>query len=210
MQTASGGSGGHGAGAGKGKGKSSAKGGKGNVQREGRGNGGGGKGKWDVDKEGPSVNKAQATEDKGKGTTTSASSTASVQEQPKEEIDKEDAKSQSSTSQQRNTTAGSGEMNSESLVSEVTALLRSMRMQGPQGPRLSAISIKRLERNVSRTTLLDGGATHCLRPTTSQQEFGGAEASEGLWNADYARYVNAENYTNPRAGENGAEDCVEE
>ena len=127
MQTASGGSGGQGAGAGgKGKGKSSAKGGKGNAQREGRGNGGGGKGKWDGDKESPSVNKAQATEDKGKGTTTSASSTATGQEQPKEEIDKDDARSQSSTSQQRNTTAGSGEMNSESLVSEVTALLKSM------------------------------------------------------------------------------------
>ena len=150
MQTASGGSGGQGVGAGgKGKGKSSAKGGKGNVQREGRGNGGGGKGKWDGDKESPSVNKAQATEDKGKGTTTSASSTATGQEQPKEEIEKDEARSQSSTSQQRNTTAGSGEMNSESLVSEVTALLKSMRMQGP---RLSAISIKRLERNTSRTT----------------------------------------------------------
>ena len=173
MQTASGGSGGQGVGAGgKGKGKSSAKGGKGNGQREGRGNGGGGKGKWDGDKESPSVNKAQATEDKGKGTTTSASSTATGQEQPKEEIEKDDARSQSSTSQQRNTTAGSGEMNSESLVSEVTALLKSMRMQGP---RLSAISIKRLERNTSRTTLLDGGATHCLRPTTSQQEWDSAQ-----------------------------------
>ena len=173
MHTASGGSGGQGVGAGgKGKGKSSTKGGKGNVQREGRGNGGGGKGKWDGDKESPSVNKAQTTEDKGKGTTTSASSTATGQEQPKEEIEKDDARSQSSTSQQRNTTAGSGEMNSESLVSEVTALLKSMRMQGP---RLSAISIKRLERNTSRTTLLDGGATHCLRPTTSQQEWDSAQ-----------------------------------
>ena len=126
----------------------------------------------------PMINKAQATEDKGKGTASSAASatsTTSAQEQPKEENDKDDAmRSQSSTSQQgqRNTTARSGEMNSESLVSEVTALLRSMRMQGP---RLSAISIKRLERNLSKTTLLDGGATHCLRPTTSQQEWDAAQ-----------------------------------
>ena len=179
MQTASGGSGqGQGAGAGgKSKGKSTSKGGKGNVQREGRGSngkGGAGKTQWEGDKEtGPSINKAQATEDKGKGTASSAASTTSAQEQPKEENDKEEAtRSQSSTSQQRNTTAGSGEMNSESLVSEVTALLRSMRMQGP---RRSAISIKRLERNLSKTTLLDGGATHCLRPTTSQQEWDAAQ-----------------------------------
>lgn len=65
--------------------------------------------------------------------------------------------------------AGAGE--ASELMGEVTNLLRSLRVGTPQ---IRTCKIRRLEASESRNMLIDGGATHCLRQTTSCQEWQGA------------------------------------
>ena len=124
----------------------------------------------------PMINKTQTTaEEKGKGLSTSSTTATtggdgnetgpSSQDQGMAKDVEKNGKSQSS--------AGTGEADSATLMSEVTSLLRSMRMSSM--PQLSAISIKRLDRTGARTTLLDGGATHCLRPMANQREWDKAQ-----------------------------------
>ena len=55
----------------------------------------------------------------------------------------------------------------QALMSEVTSLLRSLRMD----PQMKVMRVKKLEVGDVKTTLLDGGATHCLRPAKSRQEW---------------------------------------
>ena len=55
-------------------------------------------------------------------------------------------------------------------MSEVTSLLRSMRLDGGD-PQIRMICMKRVNQEDPKTTLLDGGATHCLRPAKSRQEW---------------------------------------
>ena len=141
------------------------------------GQGGGKNGKTSEKSSGkPTINKAQtSTEDKGKGMLTSSTTTTTGG----------DGDEGGSTSQEQGITkngekngrpqnsAGTGEADSATLMSEVTSLLRSMRMSSM--PQLSAISIKRLDNTGARTTLLDGGATHCLRPMVNQREWDKAQ-----------------------------------
>ena len=56
------------------------------------------------------------------------------------------------------------------LMSEVTSLLKSIRMQGESGPRLRAYHVKSIG-DVKEETLLDGGATHCMRQARSKLEW---------------------------------------
>ena len=119
----------------------------------------------------PSVNKMHTTaEDTGKGVSSATSTTSTQKEEPclsagqdlraGEKVEEGQAGTKSS---QQSTAAGTGE-----AESEVTSLLRSMRLNGP---RLSAMALKRVERTSNRTTLLDGGATHC-RPVASHADLG--------------------------------------
>ena len=110
---------------------------------------------------GTAINKMQSDTtgggDKGKG-----NAAAVTQEgKPQQEVGKEAQKQEAST-------GGSGD--TTTLVSEVTSLLRSLRV-GSGIPQLNAISLKRIEKSVNKTTLLDGGATHCLRPMKNQAEW---------------------------------------
>ena len=56
------------------------------------------------------------------------------------------------------------------LMNEVTSLLKSIRMQGESGPRLRAYHVKSIG-SIKEETLLDGGATHCMRQAKSKQEW---------------------------------------
>eukprot|EP00434_Breviolum_minutum_P011457 symbB.v1.2.010103.t1/scaffold656.1/size175949/5 len=54
------------------------------------------------------------------------------------------------------------------LLTEVTSLLKSLRLQPPQ---LRAYQLKKIDGVGSKATLLDGGATHCLRKTENEREW---------------------------------------
>lgn len=60
--------------------------------------------------------------------------------------------------------------NQEGLVSEVTNLLRSLRVT-PDEPRMKACLLRKVAPDEEQSTLLDGGATHCLRRAKSQEEW---------------------------------------
>lgn len=59
------------------------------------------------------------------------------------------------------------------LVSEVTSLLKSIRLQG--GPQIKAYNVMKIGDKATNQTLLDGGATHCLRMMETKQEWNEAE-----------------------------------
>ena len=54
------------------------------------------------------------------------------------------------------------------LLTEVTSLLKSLRLQPPQ---LRAYQLKKIDEVGSKATLLDGGATHCLRKREDEKEW---------------------------------------
>ena len=63
----------------------------------------------------------------------------------------------------------------QALVSEVTSLLKSMRVaqsgtQSGARPSISAVRLNKVEVGKESTVLLDGGATNCLRRATSWKE----------------------------------------
>ena len=60
--------------------------------------------------------------------------------------------------------------NQEGLVSEVTNLLRSLRFNNEE-PRMRTCVVKKLTESEEVMTLLDGGATHCLRTRKSISEW---------------------------------------
>ena len=57
---------------------------------------------------------------------------------------------------------------SEELVSEVTSLLKSLRVQGPQ---IKVCQVNKVQASGEEGTLLDGGATHCLRTRKIEEEW---------------------------------------
>ena len=64
----------------------------------------------------------------------------------------------------------------EELMSEVTSLLRSLRVQGGE-PQIRMIEVRSInEVETGAHTLLDGGATHCLRQCRDQREWDEASA----------------------------------
>ena len=61
------------------------------------------------------------------------------------------------------TGGSSGNGGGEALLAEVTHLLKSIRVPHQEGPQLRAYRVCRVEGPVEQKTLLDGGATHCMR-----------------------------------------------
>ena len=59
----------------------------------------------------------------------------------------------------------------QALMSEVTSLLRTMRMESSSNPQMRVMHLKRIEAGDTKSVLLDGGATHCLRPAKSREEW---------------------------------------
>ena len=162
----SGGSGGgmdgKGPGGGSGKGQPGSGKGKGKVKSKGN-NSGKGVGKEENKPTNPTINKVQPeTEEKsGKGA-------APGGEQTTGEGNPKDVGRGGNVAQGAQGETGS----TQALVSEVTSLLKSLRMGQPQ---LSAIRVKRLDKTNAKTTLLDGGATHCLRPMKDELEWESAQ-----------------------------------
>ena len=63
-----------------------------------------------------------------------------------------------------------GEASTAGFMNEVTSLLKSIRMQGGGGPQLRAFQVMSVG-DAREETLLDGGATHCMRQAKSKQEW---------------------------------------
>lgn len=77
------------------------------------------------------------------------------------------------TSPKEEATGNTG--NQEALMSEVTSLLRSIRVQASE-PAVKAVQLRSIyEAGIHAHTLIDGGATHCLRQRKTQEEW--AQAS---------------------------------
>ena len=65
-------------------------------------------------------------------------------------------------------------------MNEVTSLLRTMRMESHSNPQMRAL--RQNEAGGSKSVLLDGGATHCLRVAKSRAEWeNGAPCEVSLW-----------------------------
>ena len=122
---------------------------------EGKGQGKGKKGG-----KGKSFNKSsgKSEDQERKGTTPSTSATT---ENPKKDEEQNPVPTVKATMAQD---PGTGE-----LVSEVTSLLRSLRVGN--GPQMRACYIKRIQDGKPGEVLLDGGATHCLRRAKDQREW---------------------------------------
>ena len=104
-------------------------------------------------------------DEQGRATTSGTSTTASAsgdgkggQEQPAASAKKADAGT--GASEQGDT--------SKELLTEMTSLLRSLRITEPQ---IKVVQIMRVAEGPSKMTLLDGGATHCLRMARDAQEW---------------------------------------
>ena len=70
---------------------------------------------------------------------------------------------------ENNSDGGTGSIEAATLMSEVSSLLKSMR-SGVK-PQINAVRLQRLDTTGQKTVLLDGGATHCLRPAKNEQEW---------------------------------------
>ena len=70
-----------------------------------------------------------------------------------------------------NNGTGPGANGQEGLMTEVTSLLRSLRMTVDSDPKVRVCQIKRLQTEEKSSVLLDGGATHCMRERRSKEEW---------------------------------------
>ena len=68
---------------------------------------------------------------------------------------------------------GGSEKPETKILEEVTHLLKTMRVQGA-GPQIRVCQVKQLSASEPKSALLDSGATHCLRSTSSSQEWSNA------------------------------------
>lgn len=102
----------------------------------------------------------------GCGKTTSSTTTTTSQDQGKNDEGPGDPPPPE-TSKNAETSGAS-----ETLMTEVSSLLKSIRLQGA-GPQLRAYCVRSTayESGNEGWTLLDGGATHCLRRKTSDKEW---------------------------------------
>ena len=100
--------------------------------------------------------------------TTSSSSTTKAEEGEKSvtgEENKPAVKASSAVDVVKENETGNG---AEELLTEVTSLLKSLRLQPPQ---LRAYQLMKMKGEGSKSTLLDGGATRCLRRKGDEKEW---------------------------------------
>ena len=130
--------------------------------------GGSGAGDGKQDPSGKGKGKGKRSSKGGKGKTMDKS------EEPKPDKDPEgqpSVKAEKVTAEEISApTATAAETGKEALMTEVTSLLRSIRVQGD--PQIKVVSIRKLQPNGRGLyTLIDGGATHCLRMMRSEEEW---------------------------------------
>lgn len=88
------------------------------------------------------------------------------------------------------------------LMNEVTGLLKSMRMTGPQ---VRMVTIRSIRSGEQAEVLLDGGATHCLREARSKAEWEkGTPTQVQLASGSVEMRMNPPNGNNPSAGPGAA------
>ena len=155
--TAEGGSGqGRGNGSQKGYGKGEGKSKNGKDQTKGKDKGGKSKGKGDQQIPDPPSTKSMTTPMDG------------LNETGKGQGEGQD-KDENAGRKENNSDGGTGSIEAATLMSEVSSLLKSMR-SGVK-PQINAVRLQRLDTTGQKTVLLDGGATHCLRPAKNEQEW---------------------------------------
>ena len=154
---AEGGSGqGRGNGSQKGYGKGEGKSKNGKDQTKGKDKGGKSKGKGDQQIPDPPSTKSMTTPMDG------------LNETGKGQGEGQD-KDENAGRKENNSDGGTGSIEAATLMSEVSSLLKSMR-SGVK-PQINAVRLQRLDTTGQKTVLLDGGATHCLRPAKNEQEW---------------------------------------
>ena len=155
--TAEGGSGqGRGNGSQKGYGTGEGKSKNGKDQTKGKDKGGKSKGKGDQQIPDPPSTKSMTTPMDG------------LNETGKGQGEGQD-KDENAGRKENNSDGGTGSIEAATLMSEVSSLLKSMR-SGVK-PQINAVRLQRLDTTGQKTVLLDGGATHCLRPAKNEQEW---------------------------------------
>ena len=111
----------------------------------------------------------------GKAQPSTASSTQATAAVPQAETKGED-RYQKPGIMKTEASQDSGPSETASLVNEVTSLLRSLRVNGPEPEvQLRACHLMKFEVGRNEMTLIDGGATHCLRQAHSPDEWSRAE-----------------------------------
>lgn len=121
-------------------------------------------------KKGKNADKREEHDGKGSGGSTSTSGMADRREDGKgaPNIHKTEVEQQ----MRESATAG---QETASLVSEVTSLLRSLRVGQETEVQLRACHLMKFEVGEGAMTLIDGGATHCLRQADNPQEWARAK-----------------------------------
>jgi hypothetical protein len=113
------------------------------------------------------MNPASTPKQEGKGGSENKSSEATEQEENQPSI------KAAGKSNQGKEDVTEGTRSQEELVSEVTSLLRSLRVDREE-PRIRVMQVKSIEQTNAHT-LIDGGATHCLRQSRNQEEWKNAQ-----------------------------------
>ena len=132
------------------------------AQGEGHKATGGPKGKGDGSKgKGKSKKDSKGHQGQGEGKATYGSS------QPREGEEKGTPMVKSETVVNQEGQVNGAE---QGLMTEVTSLLKSLRMAG-DGAQIRVCQVKKLTGRKAAYTLLDGGATHCLRQRASEKEW---------------------------------------
>ena len=133
---------------------------KGEGKGYGKSKGGGEKG------EGKGYGKSKSGKQKGDGKSTGTSNNVSVASMTGPESEKEKSGEDHGKDHQTSGNGGKGEeqqaSTGETLMSEVTSLLKSLRTQNVTIPQIRACGALAVQGGCGET-LLDGGATHCLR-----------------------------------------------
>lgn len=125
---------------------------------------GGGKGK---NKDGKGGKAAAQKRDEDQTTSTSSSTTRSSENADKKETLEKPAVRSTTADAPVQQQPSQGEV-AEGLMTEVTSLLKSLRINPPQ---VRAYQVSRVSSRESQRTLLDGGATHCLRAARDGREW---------------------------------------
>ena len=145
----------------------------GSGQGQGRGGGppkkGDGKTKHHYNKGGGKEKGKGKAKNEQEGPATKSLSTPTPEEKSGESGKGQGEGSIDETKETNKSDGGTGSMEAATLMSEVTSLLKSMRAGG--NPQLNAVRLQRLDVTGQKTMLLDGGATHCLRPVKNEEEW---------------------------------------
>ena len=133
--------------------------------------GGKGKGKKGGKKGGKEAGKGKSQQQQGKG---------EQQQQP--EVSKlesggtgDENRNQQQSQQQSQQPENIENKPENKLMAEVTHLLKSLRVNGGGEPQIRVCQVRQLSAEETSSTLLDGGATHCLKRARSQVEWDNAK-----------------------------------